>query len=253
MNKKVSIILILVLAIIGIVVWFVFKDNVVKESDQVDYLILGNNTLWEKKNDTWRSLDSDKLDKDINYTVYVDNFYKGIYQIDYINTWNVYTADSNLFYEGNLLAYSNKLIKDVKNYDVDVLSLSDVNYLNDILSKNYTIDDFTYQEKVSVDLNNDGINDYIIVANNFDIEGANNYFSIIYTVINGVNNIILNKNIEVEKVHYEPSYAIYAIFNIDGAKGSNIIFRRTYYSMVRNTGYSMYQNNDGKYDLVIAD
>ena len=128
-----------------------------------------------------------------------------------------------------------------------------MNYLNDILSKSYTIDDFTYQEKVSVDLNNDGINDYIIVANNFDIEGANNYFSIIYTVINGVNNIILNKNIEVEKVHYEPSYAIYAIFNIDGAKGSNIIFRRTYYSMVRNTGYSMYQNNDGKYDLVIAD
>ena len=77
MNKKVPIIIAVILFVIGIILYFVFretKQEVVKSD--INYLVIGNESIWENKNNSWKKVTYDDVNnKKLN--VFIDNMYSG--------------------------------------------------------------------------------------------------------------------------------------------------------------------------------
>ena len=62
MNKKVPIIIAVILFVIGIILYFVFretKQEVVKSD--INYLVIGNESIWENKNNSWKKVTYDDV------------------------------------------------------------------------------------------------------------------------------------------------------------------------------------------------
>ena len=54
MNKKVPIIIAVILFVIGIILYFVFRETKQKEvKSDINYLVIGNESIWENKNNSW--------------------------------------------------------------------------------------------------------------------------------------------------------------------------------------------------------
>lgn len=57
MNKKVPIIIAVILFVIGIILYFVFRETKQEEvKSDINYLVIGNESIWENKNNSWKRL-----------------------------------------------------------------------------------------------------------------------------------------------------------------------------------------------------
>ena len=62
MNKKVPIIIAVILFVIGIILYFVFRETKQKEvKSDINYLVIGNESIWENKNNSWKKVTYDDV------------------------------------------------------------------------------------------------------------------------------------------------------------------------------------------------
>lgn len=255
MNKKVSIILSGILALIIVLVWFVFKDKN-NETVENNYIILGNNTYWLNNGEKWSHEYATNWDEANKLIVYVDDIYQGVYNAEYINSWNFMDDENNyLNYEERILATSSNFINNVKKIKSADILQEDIDYINKLTSNNYTLEDVSriFLEKYLVDLNDDGIDEYIISVNNLLEEEKDTYFNLIYANIDNNINIILNENIKAKDAHLKPTYNLYSVIKINDIKIPNIIFKETFYSTTNRPKFIMYEIIGQKYQVVIED
>ncbi len=253
MNKKVPIIIICILAILIIIVLF-YSQTQNKAVEEAKYLILGEQTLWKYENNTWQSESPSSFDSSTKMLVYINEGYQGIYKAEYVNSWNFLTNESKyLNYDDNILATTQNLVNNIERITNEECLQSDVNFINELTSKSYSDLSNITCSKYSVDLNNDGIKDYLISANNFIEEQTNSYFNLLYTNINGTRTIIKKNNIEPKNALLNPTYHLYSVIKLNDQKTPNLIFKKAYFSNVHKPSFVMYQSNNQKYEVVVED
>ena len=167
MNKKVPIIIAVILFVIGIILYFVFRETKQEEvKSDINYLVIGNESIWENKNNSWKKVTYDDVNnKKLN--VYIDNMYSGKYTLKYGKVWNLYDNSGLVMYEDSFVAMSD-VNWDIVNINIDSISKEDLMYINSVLNSKYSLEDITLNEKVNVDLNNNGIIDTIINVGNLN-------------------------------------------------------------------------------------
>lgn len=250
MNKKVPIIIAVILFVIGIILYFVFRETKQKEvKSDINYLVIGNESIWENKNNSWKKVTYDDVNnKKLN--VYIDNMYSGKYTLKYGKVWNLYDNSGLVMYEDSFVAMSD-VNWDIVNINIDGISKEDLIYINSVLNSKYSLEDITLNEKVNVDFNNNGIIDTIINVGNLNRDGLDKYFSLVYVIIDGKKEILINEDIDVKDNLNYPIYRINSLLRKNGL--INIILHKGYFSEAGTNGNRMYEIIDGKYELAIED
>ena len=268
-NNKIKIIIILLIIMIvygGIVIIFANNagggttqqpspggggDNP-SEKDTISYLLVDDIDKWAYQNNYWRN--TQKIDDEKLYNVYVDNVYKGNYYLKFIKRWNLFdTNDKYVQYEGKFLGHSTNMSLNIQQFEVEELSYTDFTVINKILDMKLNIDSVLYQEKINIDLDSNGIKDTIINISNTDVDyNYDKYFNLIYVILNGKEEHVLVKNIVEPKYMYSnPTYNMNYILKINKDKYSSLIFTKSYFSEVGETTNVMYQYNNGNYTNVV--
>ncbi len=250
MNKKVPIIIAVILFVIGIILYFVFRETKQGEvKSDINYLVIGNESIWENKNNSWKKVTYDDVNnKKLN--VYIDNMYSGKYTLKYGKVWNLYDNSGLVMYEDSFVAMSD-VNWDIVNINIDGISKEDLIYINSVLNSKYSLEDITLNEKVNVDFNNNGIIDTIINVGNLNRDGLDKYFSLVYVIIDGKKEILINEDIDVKDNLNYPIYRINSLLRKNGL--INIILHKGYFSEAGTNGNRMYEIIDGKYELAIED
>ena len=250
MNKKVPIIIAVILFVIGIILYFVFRETKQEEVKlDINYLVIGNESIWENKNISWKKVTyNDVNNKKLN--VYIDNMYSGKYTLKYGKVWNLYDNSGLVMYEDSFVAMSD-VNWDIVNINIDSISKEDLIYINSVLNSKYSLEDITLNEKVNVDFNNNGIIDTIINVGNLNRDGLDKYFSLVYVIIDGKKEILINEDIDVKDNLNYPIYRINSLLRKNGL--INIILHKGYFSEAGTNGNRMYEIIDGKYELAIED
>lgn len=250
MNKKVPIIIAVILFVIGIILYFVFRETKQEEvKSDINYLVIGNESIWKNKNNSWKKVTYDDVNnKKLN--VYIDNMYSGKYTLKYGKVWNLYDNSGLVMYEDSFVAMSD-VNWDIVNINIDSISKEDLIYINSVLNSKYSLEDITLNEKVNVDFNNNGIIDTIINVGNLNRDGLDKYFSLVYVIIDGKKEILINEDIDVKDNLNYPIYRINSLLRKNGL--INIILHKGYFSEAGTNGNRMYEIIDGKYELAIED
>lgn len=250
MNKKVPIIIAVILFVIGIILYFVFRETKQEEVKlDINYLVIGNESIWENKNNSWKKVTyNDVNNKKLN--VYIDNMYSGKYTLKYGKVWNLYDNSGLVMYEDSFVAMSD-VNWDIVNINIDSISKEDLIYINSVLNSKYSLEDITLNEKVNVDFNNNGIIDTIINVGNLNRDGLDKYFSLVYVIIDGKKEILINEDIDVKDNLNYPIYRINSLLRKNGL--INIVLHKGYFSEAGTNGNRMYEIIDGKYELAIED
>ena len=250
MNKKVPIIIAVILFVIGIILFFVFRETKQKEvKSDINYLVIGNESIWENKNNSWKKVTYDDVNnKKLN--VFIDNMYSGKYTLKYGKVWNLYDNSGLVMYEDSFVAMSD-VNWDIVNINIDSISKEDLIYINSVLNSKYSLEDITLNEKVNVDLNNNGVLDIIVNVGNLNRDGLDKYFSLVYVIIDGKKEILINEDIDVKDNLNYPIYRINSLLRKNGL--INIILHKGYFSEAGTNGNKMYEIIDGKYELAIED
>lgn len=250
MNKKVPIIIAVILFVIGIILYFVFRETKQEEvKSDISYLVIGNESIWENKNNSWKKITYDDVNNK-KFNVYIDNMYSGKYTLKYGKVWNLYDNSGLVMYEDLFVAMSD-VNWDIVNINIDSISKEDLIYINSVLNSKYSLEDITLNEKVNVDLNNNGIIDTIINVGNLNRDGLDKYFSLVYVIIDGKKEILINEDIDVKDNLNYPIYRINSLLRKNGL--INIILHKGYFSEAGTNGNKMYKIIDGKYELAIED
>ena len=123
-------------------------------------------------------------------------------------------------------------------------AINDISEINNILKNNINSNNLTINEKLVIDLDNNGINDKIINVSNLEEEDANYYFNLIYLNLNGELKIIKNDPVNFEDVLITPVYNLMYILNINNDIYDSLIFRE---SDSQTKSYIMYQYKGNNY------
>lgn len=248
MNKKVSIIIIGFLFIVGIILVIVLnnsKDEVSKISES--YLVIGNDSNWVFKNNKWEKVTYDKINN-MKLDVYVANKYYDRLVLKMGSIWNLY-KNNNLVSLDDFVALSKEL-GSIVDVNISKIDYNDLKYINSVLNTKYNMDDLL-NEKVVLDLNNDGNLDYIVNVSNLNKDNQNSYNSLIYVSLNGKKEILVNDNIDVKDYWNYPIYNINFLLKSDDAY--NLVIHKGYFSMAGVNGNVMYKINNKKCELVMED
>lgn len=255
MNKKVTYTIIGIMFIMFIIVLIIFKDNInpkeETKKEDYSYLIIGDDTTWKKQdNNKWINV-SPKSINDEPKNIWIDNKYFGKYKMKYINSWNLMDNTKYINYDGKIIAASPKMNLQINEYNIDKIEDDDLKEINIIMNKNMMKEEITYQERVNIDLDNNGILDKIINVSNLNDEGKQSYFSLLYVSINNKNQVLIKENIEEKDYYNAPMYYLNYILNIDKEKSSSLVIEKGYFSNAGKTSNILYQYINGKYEISV--
>ena len=257
MNKKKLVIILISLFVFILLLAFILTFNFKREDEAIvhNYLVVNETDIWEFKNNVWYILDNMENNNQI-FNVYLDRVPSGNYRINKTSQINLYDLDGELIkYNGDILAYSGDFKIDFKNYTIDKISTTDLNDINNILDTNMNMNNLTTNEKVLIDLDNNGVEDKIINVSNISFvnsdEEVNNYFNLIYIVLNNKIQVLKSENIDAFNLLLAPMYNIDYILNINNKKYDNILFNERYFSYSQNSRNIMYEYDNDAYINII--
>ena len=254
MSKKVPIIIIIVLVIFSLIVFLLFhnkEDDINKNIN--GYLVIDNYSTWHYSKEKWNSVSKNNIN-DNALEVYINNKYYGEYTLKYGNIWNLFDANNNYVnYDGSLIAASKSLNLSVYNFEVSEVNSNDLSTIRKIINYNVDIDNLTTNEKVVVDLDNNGTYDGIISVSNLDSFDEEKYFNLVYVVLNNEVKVLINKEVTAQNIYNEPIYNIKNIININNDLNKSFILQRGYFSEAGETGYILYSISDKNYQILMED
>lgn len=243
-NKN-SVIIISIVLIYGLVTMiFIYKMNKDKEKINLPtYLILNGEDYYEYSDNQIKSISFDDTDySDILFNVYVDDEYKGEFEISsstssyegisFINQKDSYAIRPNF----NYIA----ITKDISfiDYHREDFTNEDVNELIELLANKdiYDIGNLETSYKVSVNVDKDEQKETIYVANNYDYENIkDNLFSIIY--------IKDNEEITVLEEYYCTAENYFEFVSCDLEYILDIEKNGNYTIVISNSDYDITINN----------
>ena len=187
---------------------------------------------------------------DNKFEVYKDQEYKGSYYIqNYDDTWYFFD-DKNVSQDlyGQLFAYKSDKAIDVVNFKEEEPSLMEVNsVLNKYNIKVNSFDDLSISQKISMDFDNDGTDEYIYSLSNYM---SNTVKTTIFSIVVYVDN---DKYSDIIKFLDKDVKYIYSLSNIidvnEDKKYEIIVEHEKPYNASLNC-HSMYGLKKGKYDTI---
>ncbi len=241
MKKKVLVIILILLVITnGIILFF--------ENYYNQILIIGGNTIVEYRNNKLLKIKkSNKINKRLNYKKYsvynngnFEEYYIDFKNGDYNNiSYTLYNnSDEETNITESLLAYTNNLnikVQSVKNSYV--MTDTDKRTLQSNLP-GYNLNNI-YFNKVTVDLDNDGLNEEIYIVNNFNlIDIPDKAISCVFLKTSNGNIVEIEKN-ESSNQNKLPAYRIPYLVDVDNDNEYEIILSRFYNESIVN--YNIYK------------
>ncbi len=231
-------------------------DNPVVE-DKYDYLVIGDYSLWSynKEKDTWSKRSDFNVDNK-KFDIFINNNYFGNYYLKFVKSWNIFDENDNYVdYDGNLIAHTQNIDVAIKNYEITEIDSQEKKEILNIIGDDVDLDNLDVNEKIVVDLDNNGVNDKIVNVSNIhytnDDVSRNNIFNLIYVVINGDVNILINEKIKEKDMLIAPSYNVNYLLNINNEKTASIIITEGFFSEAGDTANLLFQFKDNKYKKII--
>jgi len=253
-GKKKYIIIIIILIIYLLLMYvFIGRDNL-KDSKNKTTLIVGNNTVWSYSNKKWHNVkDSNEISTFDweKFSVSVDGKKLGKKYLVFSDKW--YLFDNNkkaVNYVGKLFAYKSN--NNMNLLDFEINPITDFTYVNEVLSNlNISTLDFAVSNIVSVDFDNDGVDeDFYIISNSFITDPIpDKYFSIVFMVKD--NNIyLLYNNTNIKDVYSGCIPYIDAFINVDKDSIHEVVISCDKYS-IQGSIDMLYKYNDNRFHILI--
>lgn len=223
-------------------------------------IIIGKNTVFNKKNNIWsvnKSYDLkwkklpifniDELDENNEYYLYKD-----------INGWDIFTEDKNVVNVDTSDIFSYDYINKMNAFNIDEYIevgndlLNDENIQTVINENNLSDKAITTLKKISIDLDNDNNTEYIYLLSN-RVQGEessdNNFYSIAFTIFN--NNIYyLYKDISTNPLTCDPS--IRNVIDTNNDNNYEFVFRCFTYSDVNSVDILFSYDKKQGYNKIIS-
>lgn len=256
-NKKkiiIGVVLIFILIAIGVYLFL----NKTKKNDT--YLIFNDSGAFKYEDEEWTTFNNAEdpiFDNDFN--VYIDNEYKGKYEIRYVNDMWYYFDENNdsQDFSGELFAYNSKddiTLANIKKQEIDE---NDISYLNDVLKdediKTGINDYYRINEKIDFDVDGDGKEETIYAISNADVmENQDKVFSTVFYVKNDkIHTLKLDVYDSDEENYY--LYSINNLFELE-KNGKYYLSINQFSDMTNaNNGTLLYQLNvSNQYKLLIS-
>lgn len=251
MSKRVPIILIIILGLAIVIIVLAFRKSDTEESKN-GFLVINNYSVWYYNEDKWE--DNYNQDFEEPMYTYIDNIYKGNYYLKYGTTWNLFDSNGRYIdYNGYLIASSKSLKINPELFNIENVNSQDLYQISSYVNFNVSAEDLSINEKVSIDLDNNGYTDHIINVSNLDSNDQYGYFNLLYVELNGNYQLLIKKNVDVKDVLEEPIYNIKAILNISGEQYKSVVVQKGYFSNAGNNGNIMFSYNNEKYVVSIED
>ncbi len=256
-NKKkiiIGVVLIFILIAIGVYLFL----NKTKKNDT--YLIFNDSGAFKYEDEEWTTFNNaeDPI-FDNGFNVYIDNEYKGKYEIRYVNDMWYYFDENNdsQDFSGELFAYNSKddiTLANIKKQEIDE---NDISYLNDVLKdediKTGINDYYRINEKIDFDVDGDGKEETIYAISNADVmENQDKVFSTVFYVKNDkIHTLKLDVYDSDEENYY--LYSINNLFELE-KNGKYYLSINQFSDMTNaNNGTLLYQLNvSNQYKLLIS-
>jgi hypothetical protein len=255
MKKNIGIIIVIILILFSFIFSFIIVPYVNNKSV---FVIIGDNTIWKKTNDSWKSVSVRSLPKFSYSKVYSYNGsnYIGETYNDYSDDLIVYDKNyEQIELTSELLSIKTseklKSTKSVYNSDEEEW---DSEYINKVLEK-YSITEEYEVNKYVIDVNNDGNQDTIFNISNFYLNDEDETsYSIIFSVINDnidiIDSVIVSKDEELKTQTINLNHVV----DLDNDGEYEIIITKASYGNsddVCNTMYK-YDISSNKYIKIIG-
>lgn len=218
------------------------------------YIVLSPDIVLTYKNDNL-SLYNKKIKKK-NIELYYGNEYMGSYKFSYKNNeLKFMDGKKNIFetYDNQFFGYSKNLDVNIIPFENNQMNEFEIEKLNQILNnleiKGYEM--LSISDKISIDYDNDGINDNIYIVSNLFLESINKkVFSLIYYLDDNNNPVFIYKKISNITNMY--NLCVPSINNIvDLNKDSNyeMFIECNYFDNI-GTEYSIYKFENRSYNII---
>lgn len=255
-DKKIIIVLLIFFFSYCIYLFFYLGGyNFQKEKNNITTIILDKNIVWNKEKGNWLNI----LDKEPynwkKYNIYVNNEKLGNYYLVYNNKWYIFDNKKNsINYNGSLLAYSSNdeiIIRDFK-----VESIINDEIANTVLSQNNIKinQEFTVQDKIKIDIDQNGEEDTIyLISNHLPLSAnENKRFNLVFIIKNN-KLYYLYKDIDKTINSHSCKPSINSILNTTPSKESEIILTCSKMSDIKNKTYLFkYNKKKDEYKEIIS-
>ena len=241
--KKIKTILVLFGCLLSIL-----QVNIINADEQKKLLIIDDISTWEYDNDKWYKYNNTDY-YNYSFSTYVNNNYYGIYKIEKDDGYNLYNNQNQLVsYNGDLVAISSNFNIKLKPYVLAMINNEDLTEINTILNGSFITTDFTINQSVVIDLDNNGIDDIIVNVSNLDEENEQDFFfNLMYIKLNNQEpQVLIKDNVEERDVLATPTYGIKYIITGNNSYDS-IIVQDRYFSYTRKTTNTLYEWQNGIY------
>lgn len=236
--NKIYIKLLIGILMFGIITFVFFGIPELKKRKNLNNstnIVIDYNTFWSyDKENKWINNSNKIVFGNNKYNVYINKEYKGLYDIELSNDkWYYFDNNNNdMDFEGSLFAYNGSRKISMIDYSINTIAEDDLNYvikaIDDKSINQINLSDLTVNEKVLLDLDNDGKNEEIYAISNFFCElcdDVKKFYSIAFIVDN--NKItILNKSIGDD--YYSMNlYQINYIIDLDKDNNYEIVLSKS--------------------------
>ncbi len=255
--KKRYIVILIIIIVYFTVFFLLYGKDELKYSKLKTTLIIGDNTIWQLDEKKWYNIANTNDKEELNwtlFTVFADNEKLGNYYLVFDDKWYIYDNKRNpISYSGSIVAYSANYEMKIKNFTQE--KISDYTKVNEALSENnITINnqELTSNTQISVDIDNDGVDEKIyVVGNVFPIESNPEYiFSIVFMEKNDIIYPIY-KSIEKNKNYNGCKPYINTIIDVNDDNKYEIVLSCSQYS-TEGTIDMLYKFNKNKFSIIVS-
>lgn len=252
-QKNVKIFALVIAVIFIIIVSLIIFINYSKFNNFLNptYLVVDNDLIWKKDNNTWISATKDDIAKKINFKIYFDktnvkegkiNFYSASSFVKERGTFRYVEKDFEAAISNGTLSIADIHTTNIDNInnDADANAIF-INSLNEEereqIYNNYQ--NRIFGQKIKVDINNDNKNENIYILNSLTKDSTSFSYSNISLVTNDTVQNIVNSG-----TYY---YDVKKIIDIDNDNKYEIIVKKSKYKDSSEYCYELYKNEDGIY------
>ncbi|MEE0014973.1 MAG: hypothetical protein UE699_04750 [Bacilli bacterium] len=254
--KKRYIVILIIIAVYFTVFFLLYGRDEMKNSKLKTTLIIGDNTIWQLDEKKWYNIANAKEKEELNwkeFTVFVDNEKLGKYNLVFDNKWYLFDNKRKpVSYSGSLIAYSANYEMKIKNFNQE--KISDYTKVNKVLSENNisTGQELTSNTQISVDIDNDGVDEKIyVVGNVFPRETDPDYiFSVVFMEKNDIIYPIY-KSVDKNRSFNGCKPYINSIIDVNDDNKYEIVLSCSKYS-TEGTIDMLYKFNNDKFSIIVS-
>ena len=233
-EKKAYKIVIIGIIIYVIVMLVIFLPGYIRDKRDKLYILSGDFIKIKYENSRWQNIKKSDDYKLKEFEIYESGIYKGKDKLLFTNRFYLYDDNGkSTNYEGQLFGYSGNIKLGVVNVSNSEITDNDKYIIEKVISK-FGISSFNnlnLYQKVSLDVDKDGITENIYAASNYYTEESlDKVFSIVFIEKNGNIDLLKEKVISSDKIYEEPSYEINKIIDIKEDEKYEIMIEQTYFS-----------------------